>query len=568
MKLSYDIATHDSIFFQNENGDNKSFGGYEEERFENKVYITKLNCSVCLKVLKDPVQCPNEHCFCRSCIQRCLRDNKTCPMCKHPLTEETLTKLPRIVKEMWENLMIRCDYENRGCQELIKLEFLDRHVSSCGYSPTRCTNAGCAEVINQHEKERHERELCQFRKIVCQDCGEQVIWKSRRLHPCFMQKQIDDLARRLNVVQTDVGEIKHEVKLTKEEMKLTKEEMKLTKEEVKLTKEEVKLTREEMTYLTREATENAREATERCDLFTGRQKIFVCGGHDGKTLLNSAESYSWPDNSWTLEPTMNEKRSNHSTFVHDREIYVGGGWTETKLTDSIEILNVDEENLEWKPQSPQFKMPIKGHGHKMVYHENRVIHTGGSSEGGHVSDGIYEISLNPPHNTKLLAKMPEPRSKHGCEIIDNQVVVAGGLPTKFMKATKNTVYAYDLNNGEPVVKALPPLPSPVYGMATVSYKGNVILIGGVDDCKTLNTVMIYDVKTGKIKMLPCLNHERAGCAAVITGNVIVAMGGYVHETNNRLNSVEFLDLSTNVWRELSPMTTKRAGLTAVLKPIV
>ena len=141
-------------------------------------------CSVCFKVLKDPVQCPNEHYFCRSSIQRSLQDNKTCPMCKHPLTEETLTKLPRIVKVMWENLMIRCDYERRGCGELIKLEFLDRHVSSCGYSPTRCTNAGCAEGINRHEKEGHE--LCQFRKIVCDDCGEQLIWKSKRLHPCFM----------------------------------------------------------------------------------------------------------------------------------------------------------------------------------------------------------------------------------------------------------------------------------------------------------------------------------------------------------------------------------------------
>ena len=160
-----------------------SFGGYEEDRFENKVDI-KLQCSVCLKVFKDPVQCPNQHYFCRSCIQTNLRHNaETCPVCQHPLTEETLTKPPRILTELLECLMIRCDYENRGCQELIKLEFLDRHVRSCGYSPTRCTNTGCTEVMNRHEKERHEHELCQFRKIVCDECGEQVMWKSSRLHP-------------------------------------------------------------------------------------------------------------------------------------------------------------------------------------------------------------------------------------------------------------------------------------------------------------------------------------------------------------------------------------------------
>ena len=501
-----------------------SFGGYEEDRFENKVDI-KLQCSVCFKVFKDPVQCPNEHYFCRSCIQRNLRHNaETCPVCQHPLTEETLTKPPRILTELLEGLMIRCDYENRGCQELIKLEFLDRHVRSCGYSPTRCTNTGCTEVMNRHEKDRHESELCEFRKIVCDDCGEQVIWKSSRLHPCFMRKEIDDVVKRLDVFQNDM--------------------------------KQVKLTQEEMAYL-------AREATERCNLFTGRQKIFFCGGYDGKTRLNSVESYSWADNCWILERAMNENRSAPSAFVHGREIYVSGGWTGTKFIDSIESLNVDEENLEWKPQ---FKMPIQCYGHKMVCHEKNVIQTGGCGENDNVSDGIYEISLNPPHNTKLLTKMPEPKFSHGCEIIDNQVVVAGGRTSTYIKDTKNTVYAYDLNNNE--LKTLPPLPFPIADMATVSYKGNVILIGGVNDkVQTLNTVVMYDVKTGKIKMLPCLNYKRAACAAVITGNVIVVMGGFVYETKNYLNSVECLDLNTNVWRELSPMTTKRSSLTVVLKPI-
>ena len=138
-----------------------SFGGYDEDRFENKVDILKLQCSVCLKVFKDPVQCPNEHYFCRSCIQKTLRHNsETCPLCQHPLTEETLSKAPRILTELLESLMIRCHYENRGCQELIKLEFLERHVRSCGFSPTRCTNSGCTDVMNQNEKERHEEELC------------------------------------------------------------------------------------------------------------------------------------------------------------------------------------------------------------------------------------------------------------------------------------------------------------------------------------------------------------------------------------------------------------------------
>jgi N-acetylneuraminic acid mutarotase len=252
-----------------------------------------------------------------------------------------------------------------------------------------------------------------------------------------MRKEMDDLARRLNIVQNNVREVNDEVK-------------------------QVKLTQNEMEYL-------AKEAIERCDLFTGRQKIFVCGGRDGNTRLNSVESYSWPENSWTLEPAMKQIRSGTSAFIHAREIYVSGGWNGTNNTGSVETLNVDEEQLEWV-ESP-VKMPLKCSSHKMVCHEDSAILTGGLTDGNNVSDGIYKISLDPPHNSKLLTQMPELRCYHGCEIVNNQVMVAGGRTSTDEKDTKNTVYVYDLNKNE--CKTLPPLPFAISSMATVSYKGNV-----------------------------------------------------------------------------------------------
>ena len=516
-----------------------SFGGYDEDRFRDKVNV-KLQCPVCLKVLKDPVQCLNEHYFCRSCICKSLRENsEACPMCKHDLTEENLTRAPRILRELLQSLEICCDHDNRGCQEFMKLEFLDRHVNSCGYSPTPCTNTGCEQVMNRNEKERHEREQCEFRKIVCDECGEQVIWKSSRVHPCFMRKEMDELARRLNVVQNNVGAIQNDMSEVKDEVKT------------------VKLTQEEMAYLTR-------EATERFDLFTGRRRIFVCGGYDGEARVNSVESYSWPENSWTSEPAMKEGRSSASAFVHGRKIYVSGGWNGTGTIDSIESLNVDEESLEWVQS--HVTMPIKCRGHKMVRHRNRAILTGGLRDDNDVSDAIYEIGLNPPYNTKLLTKLPEPRCNHGCQNVDNQVIMAGGRTSKYLQDSKNTVYAYDISTNE--CKTLPPLPFSVGGMATVSYKDNVILIGGTNEkSETLSSVVMYDVKTGKVQMLPCLNYKRAGSAAVIIGNVIIVMGGYDYETKTKMDSVECLDMSSNVWRELSSMSAKRVSGAAVVKPL-
>jgi hypothetical protein len=142
---------------------------------------------------------------------------------------------------------------------------------------------------------------------------------------------------------------------------------------------------------------------------------------------------------------MKEARSSPSAFVHERQIYVSGGWTGIERTDSVENFNVDEENIAWIQS--QFKMPLKCCAHAMVNsHENSAILTGGLRNGDNVSDGIYEISLDPLHDTKLLTQMPEPICYHSCEIIDNQVVVFGGRSSKYLRDATDTVYAYDLSN--------------------------------------------------------------------------------------------------------------------------
>ncbi len=41
--------------------------------------------------------------------------------------------------------------------------------------------------------------------------------------------------------------------------------------------------------------------------------------------------------------------------------------------------------------------------------------------------GFTKVDLNPPYDTKLLTQMPEPRCYHGLAIMDNQVMVAGGM---------------------------------------------------------------------------------------------------------------------------------------------
>ena len=147
--------------------------GYDDERFVS-IVDQNFHCLICYNVLKDPVMCRrNQHHFCHGCITEHLRRNShTCPTCADELTVETLAEVPRIVKTYLNERKIRCDYEDRGCRELVQLQNLSRHVAECGFSPVVCGNQGCNQTISKRDRTYHESELCQFRKLKCHNCEE------------------------------------------------------------------------------------------------------------------------------------------------------------------------------------------------------------------------------------------------------------------------------------------------------------------------------------------------------------------------------------------------------------
>ena len=91
------------------------------------------------------------------------------------------------------------------------------------------------------------------------------------------------------------------------------------------------------------------------------------------------------------------------------------------------------------------------------------------------------------------------------------------------------------------------------------------MIGGLNRSReVLNSVIMYDVTTETCKRLPPMNYYRYSCTAVITGDVIVVMGGLDVE-GEYLDSVECFSLDRQVWEELPDMIERRAYATAVAK---
>ncbi len=176
------------------------------------------------------------------------------------------------------------------------------------------------------------------------------------------------------------------------------------------------------------------------------------------------------------------------------------------------------------------------------------------------SNVVHEVQLIPPYSSKMLTRLPQPRSYHGMEMFDEKLFILGGHDD--MKITASVVQ-YDLIKNE--CKEMPPLPYAVSEMATVLWRNNVVVIGGVGgDRARLNKVVMYDVITGRSQMLPSMKQKRCGCTAVLTGNVVVVMGGM--NENGFLKSVESFDLERQVWQDLPDMLEPRGYATAVVKP--
>ena len=98
--------------------------GWDQERFVNKdTILTDLICTICNDVLKEPVQTPCEHCFCKTCITPWLQQGQnSCPVDRNPLTSYMLKTPNRMTMQLLNDLEIRCKNFTNECSFTTKLD--------------------------------------------------------------------------------------------------------------------------------------------------------------------------------------------------------------------------------------------------------------------------------------------------------------------------------------------------------------------------------------------------------------------------------------------------------------
>ena len=500
--------------------------GYPDEQFET-VVSENLHCGICSCVFKDPVMCKNEHCFCRGCITKHLENYHTCPCCNQDLTVESLADAPRFFKNLLSEQRIRCDHHKRGCQEIVQLGNLASHIAVCGKAPVLCANEECSSEINREDQFRHQGEECKFRDVKCRNCKEMssVVQEIRT--------SLSGLRQYVEMVNSSFERMENKIK----EMENT-------------------------------PTNNASQASPRGETKDAKDPkecaYLVAGGENN----NTAEVFDKISNTWIQLQPMKMCRANASSILYNGSVLVTGG---TYNDNRVTLSSIEQCSFHTSPYLPlcwsnlAVKLPRPLRRHCTVLYYGCLIVLGGG-DGNDDSDLIYEIQLQFPFNTKILAKLPSARPTAGCGavLVNDKIFIFGG--SRGSEAAKANVTMYDITKNE--FKELKQLPYGVSDMATVRYGENVVLVGGTSQygCyrESKNTAISYNIKTQKCTQLPPMKTARSECCAIVDGNSLVVMGGKDRGYKPQ-NSVELFDFKTYTWRVCSdfpPMNRARSGFNA------
>ncbi len=448
-----------------------------------------------------------------------------------------------MVKDILNELNIHCLHKSRGCQDIVQLQHIDQHESTCGFTPAVCTNQGCGATLNQRDLIHHESEVCEFRKLKCHSCGE-------------MTKTLADMEKRMVNVERNLENVERNMKRNTAVME---GKLEAANNEVKRLKTALVEGFDEMKdVLVKMEDKKGEDSRKVRNTPSGdRENIIVAGGVGS----DSVEMFNWRQRTWSPLHSMPKKRWGATSFVYNNHVTIAGGRCSGYVDDMIRMHIHPYPDLSMHWSECPVKLPTKLAWHSSVVYNDHLMVTGGH-DGNAVSDCIHEVQLVPPYTVKTLSRVAEPRQYHCMEIFDDSLLIVGGSTTGSRKDNLSSVVLYDIKKNE--CKQLAPLPYEVSEMATVRWGDNIVVIGGRDKRgEILDTVIIYNVKTEQSHMLPSMRCKRCGCTAVVVGNNVVVLGG-LDEGWLPVKSVETFNFESYTWQELPEMSEARWYHTAVV----
>jgi len=132
-------------------------GGYDVDLEDKHDLPPDLKCTICWKLMKDPMQFPCGHGTCNYCLQSLAKNSLSksrplCPQCRSPIPIKKALKNV-MLKRFIEALRVKCMNSWRGCTWVGEVSNIKDH--SCDYEITKCTNTGCGAEIEKKSLPDH-----------------------------------------------------------------------------------------------------------------------------------------------------------------------------------------------------------------------------------------------------------------------------------------------------------------------------------------------------------------------------------------------------------------------------
>ncbi|XP_017269767.1 TNF receptor-associated factor 6 [Kryptolebias marmoratus] len=139
---------------------------------------SKYECPICLMALRNAIQTRCGHRFCKSCIEKSIRDTgQRCPVDNEMLSEDQLFP-DNFAKREILSLTVRCP--NSGCGEKMELRQLENHLAQCQFATMPCPQ--CQQAVRKSYLEEHKTVECQRRLVSCPDCVTSFFYEEKELH--------------------------------------------------------------------------------------------------------------------------------------------------------------------------------------------------------------------------------------------------------------------------------------------------------------------------------------------------------------------------------------------------
>ena len=195
----------------------------------------------------------------------------------------------------------------------------------------------------------------------------------------------------------------------------------------------------------------------------------------------------------------------------------------------------------FSPRIPRSKVRLAAHGEKLeIFLPNDE------------SEGVW--SMVPDLN------LPSARYYFGATVVDKTVYLAGGNDYQ-TQHTLNTVLALDLENTQEGWKSIPSMKVARARHSAIAVQGKIYVFGGysLEGRATLASCEVYDPITRKWEQIPDMGQKRKEAAVAVSDAKIIIIGGF--DDQRRMNTAEMFDTVRNQWVPLPVMSNARIGKT-------